>query len=374
MADFPLLKNFIDIRLAKQIAARIGVVYPEFTRQDFVAAVDAGLHALELKPRFAFVADKLRDFLPSDYPAALEILLAILDGERYDFEPIEDAGFRLLPIATFVERHGLDHPRESLDAMHIITRSASCESAIRPFIMRYPAQSLTLLDIWAKDSNEHVRRLVSEGTRPRLPWSPQLTDFIADPAPTLELLEQLKDDPSLYVRRSVANHLNDISKDHPDIVLSRLGKWSRAATRERKWLINHALRTLVKKGDACALALLGYGAPQVSMSELQLEPRGLTFGNDLKFSFRLQNIGDKTQNLMIDFLMHFVKANGKTSAKVFKLKTATLAAGESMRIEKSHSIRPISTRKYYPGRQRLEIQVNGIVLGGCDFELVMDGD
>ena len=374
MADFPLLKNFIDIRLARQIADRIGVVYPEFARQDFVAAVDAGLHELELKPRFAFVADKLRDFLPSDYPTAVAILLEILDAETHDFEPIEDAGFRLLPIATFVERHGFDHPRESLDAMHIITRSASCESAIRPFIMRYPAQTLAQLQIWAKDGNEHVRRLVSEGTRPRLPWSPQLTDFIADPAPTLELLEHLKDDPSLYVRRSVANHLNDISKDHPDIVLSRLEKWSRAATRERKWLINHALRTLVKKGDARALALLGYGAPQVSISELQLEPQEIAFGKDLRFSFRLQNIGDKTQNLMIDFLMHFVKANGKTSAKVFKLKTATLAAGESMRIEKSHSIRPISTRKYYPGRQRLEIQVNGIVLAGCDYELVMDGD
>lgn len=374
MSEFPLLKDMIDLPLARQLAERIEAVYPQFAREKFVAAVDAELHSLELKPRFGLFADKLRAHLPGAYPDALKLLLAILDDDRHKFEPIEDPGFRLLPIPTFVERYGLEHPRQSLDAMYIITRHSSCESAIRPFITRYPEQTMTQLRAWARDSNEHVRRLVSEGSRPRLPWSPQLTQFIADPAPALALLEFLKDDSSLYVRRSVANHLNDISKDHPQIVLDTMQAWRAGAGEERLWLINHALRSLIKMGDPGALAILGYGEPSVALSDLKLSPQRLVFGEELCFSFRLRSISDATQQLMIDYLMHFVKANGKRAPKVFKLKKATLRPGDSLSLSKTHAIRPISTRRYYAGLQRLEIQVNGRIVGGANYELVMDAD
>ena len=373
MTEFPLLKNFLDTKLIQQISDRIKAVYPSFAGPDFVAAVDADLHSLELKPRFILIASKLREYLPPEYPVALDILVSILDEQGRGFEPIEDPGFRLLPIPTFVERFGLEHPRESLDAMTIITRFTSCESAIRPYIMRYPAQTMERLHEWAQDSNEHMRRLASEGSRPRLPWSPQLTEFIADPTPTQALLEHLKDDPSLYVRRSVANHLNDISKDHPQIVLERMEAWKNGASEERLWLINHALRSLVKKGDKRALAILGFAPPTVELTGLTLTPQRLIFGNELTFAFQLHNKGENCQQLMIDYLFHFVKANGKTAPKVFKLKKRALAAGDRLFVEKSHSIRPISTRKYYAGRHRLEIQVNGQILAGCDFELVIDG-
>ena len=204
----------IDRRLVEQIAGRIAVVHPAFERDGFVTAVTAKLERLALKQRFNWVADRLREYLPDDYPTALAILVEILDDADGRFEPIEDAGFRLLPIPTFVYRHGLDHLEASLDAIYVITRYTSCEGAIRPFIIHHPRATLARLHQWALDENKHVRRLVSEGSRPRLPWYPQLTDLIADPAPTLALLERLKDDPSLYVRRSVANHLNDIGKDH----------------------------------------------------------------------------------------------------------------------------------------------------------------
>ena len=225
---------------------------------------------------------------------------------------------------------------------------------------------------WALDENEHVRRLVSEGSRPRLPWWPQLTDLIADPSPALALLERLKDDPSLYVRRSVANHLNDIGKDHPELLLARMEAWSKGASDERLWLINHALRSLVKRGDQRALAILGFGPAAVELRDLRLEPSILQFGDELAFSFELRNMSREPQNLMIDFVAHFLKANGKTAPKVFKLKKLRLPVGETASISKRVAIRPISTRKYYPGRQRLEIQVNGRVLGGVDFELMMD--
>ena len=369
MTEFPLLKDMIDERLAEQIAGRIADVHSAFDGAGFVGAVMAELEKLELKQRFAWVADQLRAYLPEDYPTALGILVRILDGR---FEPIEDAGFRLLPIPTFVYRYGLEHPEASLDAMYVITRHTSCEGAIRPFIIHHREATLARLHQWALDEDEHVRRLVSEGSRPRLPWWPQLTDLIADPTPSLALLERLKDDPSLYVRRSVANHLNDIGKDHPELLLARMEAWSKDAGKERLWLINHALRSLVKRGDARALAILGYGPARVEMCGLTVAPEVLQFGGKLRFSFSLRSSGEDPQQLMIDYVMHFMKANGRTAPKVFKLRKATLEAGDTLRLQKSQAIRPISTRRYYPGMQRLEIQVNGRILGGADFELVME--
>ena len=357
---------------APPLTGRIALAHPAFDRDGFVRAATAGLDSLELKQRFAWVADKLREYLPADYPTALGILLRILDDADERFEPIEDAGFRLLPIPTFVYRHGLGHLEASLDAMPSITRHSSCEGAIRPFIRQHPQATFARLHQWAQDDNEHVRRLASEGSRPRLPWWPQLTDLIANPTPTLALLERLKDDPSLYVRRSVANHLNDIGKDHPELLLARMEAWTRGASDQRRWLINHALRTLVKRGDQRALAVLGYGPAAVELRNLALKPRILRFGNELEFGFSLRNIGDEPQNLMIDFIARFLKANGSSAPKVFKLKKMRLAVGETATIRKRLAIRPISTRRYYPGRQRLEIQVNGRVLGGAEFELVME--
>lgn len=371
MADFPLLKDYIDGQLVAQLAERITIVHPQFASDAFVAAATSALPNRELKARFDWIADQLRERLPADYPTALTILAGILDNQDSRFAPLDMPDFRLMPIPTFVERHGLDHPDASLDAIHIITRHATCEGAIRPFIRHYPTVTLARLRQWANDENEHARRLVSEGTRPRLPWWPPLREFIADPAPVLALLECLKDDPSLYVRRSVANNLNDISKDHPQLVLERMTAWSEGANKERKWLINHALRTLVKCGDKPALMLLGYAPAEVELSDLTLMPAVLPFGKNLEFSFALRNCGGAAQKLMVDFVMHFVKANGSTAPKVFKLKKLSLPAGEEIRIQKKMAIRPISTRKYYAGRQRLEIQVNGVRLGGADFELVM---
>ncbi len=371
MSDFPVLKDQIDTTLVTQIADRISLVYPDFAHESFIQAVDAKLHELELKPRFGLIADKLYEFLPAHYPDAVQILVEILDSTKHNFEYTKDVGFRMLAIPTFVEKYGTDHLEASMDAMYIITRYTSCEFAIRPFIMKYPKQTLEILHKWVHDDNEHVRRLVSEGTRPRLPWAPQLPDFIADPSPALEILTYLQDDESLYVRRSVANHLNDITKDHPERVIDTLEMWQKDATEGTQWLINHALRTLVKKGDSRALALLGFGASKLELFDLDVTPKTLHFGQSLSLSFKLKSTAEIPQDLMIDYVMNFVKANGKTAPKVFKLKKTTLQAGETLTIEKSHSIRPISTRKYYSGQHRIEIQVNGQILGSINFELIM---
>jgi 3-methyladenine DNA glycosylase AlkC len=267
--------------------------------------------------------------------------------------------------------YGLDDFDVAMGAMYQITKRHTAEFAIRPFLRRYPERTLAVLHQWVEDESPHVRRLVSEGTRPRLPWAGRLDAFIADPTPTLALLERLKDDPSAFVRKSVANHLNDISKDHPQLVIDTLTCWREDAGAERLWIIRHALRTLVKKGDPAALALLGFDRPQVSLRDMRIEPDHIRLGDSLVFSFTLQSESDEAQNLIIDYLIHFVKASGQTSPKVFKLSTRELSARESIYIQRKHAIKPITTRSYYSGEHRIEIQVNGQVLGGQRFWLQM---
>jgi len=368
MSVYPLLKHKLDRPLLEQLAQRLQALEPGFPVGAFVEQTAAQLPALEFKARNWLIAAQLRAYLPGDYATALRLLLGLVQGCRS--QAIEDARLRLMALPVFIERYGLQAPEVSLRAMPILTRTVSCEFALRPFLERYPQQTLAWLGHWLRDESEHVRRLVSEGTRPRLPWAAQLPAFIADPAPTLALLEQLKDDPSLYVRRSVANHLNDIGKDHPQLLVERMAIWRDDAPSGRLWLIRHALRSLLKQGDAGALAILGFAAPRVSLQALELAPE-LEFGQALRFAFSLQSNSDKPQRLMVDYVLQLRKANGKLAPTVFKLKQLELPAGGRVRLEKAHVIRPVSSRRYYAGGQRLEIQVNGQRLGGRDFLLLM---
>ena len=203
-----------------------------------------------------------------------------------------------------------------------------------------------------------------------MPWGQQLPDLIADPSPTLELLEKLKDDPSELVRRSVANHLNDISKDHPDTVVAVCRRWQKNAGEERQWIIRHATRTLVKAGHPAVFALLGYTEnPRLELESLALSGKEIRLGETLEFAAGLRSAAAETQRVVVDYAIHHVKANGQTRPKVFKFKTLEIAAGETVRLEKRHAIRPISTRRYYPGEHAVEILVNGQSLGTRPFTL-----
>lgn len=371
MSDTPQenfqLKLWFNEALLRDLAKQICVIQTDFDAESFVAYILPELDSLAFKERIALIARALREYLPNDYPHALHILLDLLDVR----EGALSGGGHLWVIDYFVEQYGLDHYDESIKAMYTITQQHTSEFAIRPFIQAYPDQTLVILHEWKHDPNEHVRRLVSEGTRPRLPWGTQLKQFIQDPTPTLALLEALKDDASEYVRRSVANHLNDIAKDHPELVLDTLEQWSENASKGTQWIIKHALRTQLKAGDARALALLGYQTPKISLDEFTLDKQVVNMGESLSVAFTLCSESDAPQPLMVDYIMHFMKANGKTSPKVFKLKTIELAPKDSITISKTHTIRPITTRVYYAGTQRIEIQVNGQVLGGLDFDLIL---
>jgi hypothetical protein len=214
-----------------------------------------------------------------------------------------------------------------------------------------------------------VRRLASEGSRPRLPWGMRLPQYIHDPEPLRAILQKLKADESLYVRRSVANNLNDISKDNPEWMINLCESWVADSNEHTDWIVKHALRSLVKAGDVCVFPLLGYAAkPAVVASEIQLDKKQIKLGNSIEFSCALSG-GKSAQNLVVDYVIYFMKANGKLAPKVFKLKNILLAKNETIAITKTHSFKPITTRRYYTGLHQLAIQVNGKEVARTDFYL-----
>lgn len=366
MAELQPFKNYFGLDLA----AKIQDVYPPFPAENFIQDVAAEVESLELKARVRLIAANLRRHLPQDYAEAIAILLQTLGPGLSTEDGMFNDGWFVMPIAQFVEDYGLDHFDISLNALYEITKRNTSEFAVRPYILRDSEAVLARLREWVHDPDPHVRRWVSEGTRPRLPWGMRLDLFIRDPSPTLKLLEILKDDPEIYVRKSVANHLNDIAKDHPALVVATAERWYAEGSEGTRWIVRHALRTLIKKGDPAALAILGFDTGAAArVSDFDVQPGAIKVGDSVRLSMALTNDGDSAHNLVVDFVVHFVKAKGKTSAKVFKWTTTTLPAGTTVTLQKSLSMKPVTTRVYYPGHHRVEVQVNGQILAAAGFEL-----
>ena len=364
------LKTYFDAALVRGVAADILRAWPPFDRRGFEALALKDLDALELTPRAWAVADALHAHLPREFAKAVGILTRSLGPELTTSGEFGFEVFRYLPHVFWVSKHGLEHPDAALRFQHELTRRFTAEFSLRAFVERHPERTLDVLRRWARDPNVHVRRLVSEGTRPRLPWAPRLKSFQKDPTPALELLDLLKDDPELYVRRSVANHLNDIGKDHPDLAARVAAAWSRGASEERRWIVRHALRDLVKKGHRGALAVLGAGAaPKVAVGRARLSPASPRRGGGMSFTVELRSRARKAQDLLVDFAVHFAKKNGRTSPKVFKLTRLTLPPGAGVPLSGKVSFRPMTTRKLYPGAHALDLRVNGVVFPLATFRL-----
>ncbi len=366
------LKNSFDERVPRSIARQIEAAWPKFDAKKFLADALGGYEGLELMDRGRFIARALARHLPSNYADALEILMRSID-ERRSGDQVEGsmASFFYLPHTVFVAEFGLEHFEASMRAQYRLTQLFTAEFSVRPFIERYEKESLSLLREWAADQSPHVRRLVSEGTRPRLPWAGRLRRFQQNPAPVLALLELLKDDPEIYVRRSVANNLNDIGKDHPEVLVRVARKWMRGATEERRALVRHALRSLVKQGNRDALDILGFGgASRISIENVSITPKRAARGGRISITFDVRSRSSQAQRLMIDMRIHFIKANGKASPKVFKLKAISLPARGHNTIRKTVSLDDLTTRKHYPGRHVIDLLVNGRItsLGAFDVK------
>lgn len=354
------LVNQYGADVPKAIARMITGVHPAFESRKFVADALKGYDALALMPRGKHIARALQRHLPQDYPKAVDILLASLDQPHGRAEGLSMASFLYLPHTMFVAEFGLDHFEDSMRAQHALTQRFTAEFSIRAFFQKHEAATLARFKRWASDPSVHVRRLVSEGSRPRLPWASRLPAFQKDPAPVLALLELLKDDPELYVRRSVANNLNDIGKDHPELLAKTAKQWLKGASEERRWIVQHALRSAVKRGEAGALEVLGFGqSAKVEIANARIAPKRVVMGEKVNIAFDVSNTSNKAQQVLVDFCIHYVKASGKTSVKVFKLKVLDLAPGEKVRLAKTVSTAEMTTRKHHAGKHRVEVLLNG---------------
>jgi 3-methyladenine DNA glycosylase AlkC len=340
-----------------------------------------GFDDLALMARARRIAAVLAHHLPADPHVSIPMVRACLGPIDRSLSGM--APMRYLPLTFYVADVGLGAFEESMAAQYELTRRFTAEFSIRPFLIHEPDRTLAQLRTWAVDQDEHVRRLVSEGTRPRLPWATRLPAFIADPTPVLALLELLADDPSPYVRRSVANNLNDISKDHPDLVIAVARRWWSEGDRSRRRLVRHALRTLVKRGDPAALDILGHGAREaVEVVDLSARPPVVAIGGRVQVSATVRDVrvpgadkpdsdgGGAVDHVALDFVIHFVKANGATSPRVFKGAVRSLPAGGELTVTRTISVAQLSTRTHHPGTHRVEAQVNGRRLAGADFEVV----
>ncbi len=362
-------KTFFNAGTIATIGANLAAQSPAFDRARFEALALEGLEALELKARAAQITRALDACLPADFAAACDLMLAALAPA----DAAEDApgirGWAVMPMADLVALRGLDDLDRGMEVLREMTRRFSAEFAVRPFILADPERALAHLMRWTKDADWRVRRLASEGSRPRLPWGSRLAPLVAEPSPLIPLLERLRDDPSEDVRRSVANSLNDIAKDHPDLVAAIARDWLRRAPPDRVRLVRHACRSLVKAGHGPTLAALGFGEPALRLERLEVTTPVVRFGGALEFAAVLLSEGAAPQRIVLDYAIHHRKANGGTTAKVFKWRQLTLAPGERLHLARRHPIRRITTRVYHDGAHRIELLANGRPLGSAEFVL-----
>lgn len=367
------LKVFFSPALVRRLAGAIGRADPSFPARAFITEASAGLDQLELLDRGRHIASALAKHLPSRYPDAIEVLLRSL-GPEHATDELVGAGmapFFYLPHVLFVAAHGLDHFDVSMRAQYELTKRFSAEGSIRPYIAKDPERTFALLRRWARDENAHVRRLVSEGTRLRLPWAPRVQWLDHHPDRVLELLELLKDDAASLVRRSVANNLNDLGKVHPKLLIETGTRWLDGAAAERRALVEHALRSAIKRGEPAALRLLGFGSkPAVVLEHPRFEPKRVSIGEQVAVRFTLRSTAPIAQDLLIDLAVHFVKAKGSGAPKVFKCRRVALPARGRVELASRISLAVHTTRKPRPGRHHVDVLVNGEALRLGTFDVV----
>jgi 3-methyladenine DNA glycosylase AlkC len=312
---------------------------------------------LELMDRMHHTADTLYDCIGKDFLVALQDIMIL--GAQF-------RGFNAMIFPDIIERKGLRYPDLSLPALAELTQYSSSEFAIRPFIKQDLKGVLKVMEEWSLSSNHHIRRLASEGSRYKLPWSFKIQEFIDQPELTSQIIRNLKQDKELYVRKSVANHLNDLSKEKPEFVLSEVGQWTK--NKHSDWITKHALRSLIKAGHKEALFALGIKPVAVGIVSFNIEKPSILLGSELSFSFTIT--ADSGSLLNIDYAIHFMKSNGRLSRKVFKLRKFEMTSGGKKTLTKKHRIEQLSTRKIYAGIHGVSLIINGEESERIDFEVV----
>jgi len=344
---------------------KVQSAYGAFQLEQFITdVIDETWDELALKERMRKISVTLGRYLPPSYEEAIKVLFAIDET---------CTGFPYLFLPDFVEVYGQaeEHWELSMQALERFTSGSSSEFAIRPFLLRDPERAMRQMAIWAEQPSEHVRRLASEGCRPRLPWGVALSMFKRAPAPILPILEKLKADPSLYVRKSVANNLNDIAKDHPSIVIETARRWQGKHS-DTDWIIRHACRTLIRKADPEIMRIFGYAEDASSLTtsaSIAVEPNALTIGERCELQYALRVREGEEVRVRIEYGIYFVKAKGQTSRKLFLLTDRTVLGGTVLNGRRSHNWADLTTRRHYPGGHRIVLVVNGVEVAETMMEL-----
>jgi len=363
-----LLKHIYNTTFFETYSSALAEVIPHFDQNVFDTYFTTPHWAsLELKQRMAYLAHVTNRYLPQDYETLVGRIFQLIDNLRQ--RQVRDQNLDYIFLADIITQHGLEDLPTSIRAIEKVTSFTSFEFAGRAFIIRHPKAMMDQMLIWADHPNENVRRYASEGCRPRLPWGTKLTMFVDNPKPILPILEKLKDDPSLYVRKSVANNLNDISKDHPQIVTDIVRRW-KGTTEHTDWIIKHGSRTLLKSGHPEVLEIFG-NSPSTPfiLDGFRLDSQDTSIGEKLSFSFILINANKETATFRVEYYVWYIKSNGQYSKKIFKIAEKKLAPTQQQKFDKTMHFKDLTTRKHYPGTHKISVVVNGTESKTLLFEL-----
>ena len=372
-------KNMYNEQFFNRFTKDLKLVINDFNSREFVYQImDDAWENRELKQRCSHITTILKKFLPADYKEAITKILELLDSveDRLpDFSKIDDKKYGLtleygMILDNYVEQYGLDDYETSVKAIERITQFASCEFATHSFIVKYPTEMMKQMLIWSKHKHWGVRRLASEGCRPRLPWAMALPNLKENPAPIIPILENLKNDPARFVRLSVANNLNDIAKDNPQTVIDLAKRWQ-GESEEVDWIIKHGCRTLLKQGNPEIMELFGLDSiKNISIENLQISTPKVKVGNSLKFSFNLSNNSNKKTKIRLEYGIYYQKANGTLTKKVHKISEKEYAENSTTTITRKHSFKIVTTRKFHLGLHQVAIIINGNEFEKHNFELI----
>ena len=356
------LKEMFNARFYQDLSKQVKRAYPTFNEKGFIKDTTLGLEHLSLNERLRNTSLILNKYLPSDYLKSLNVMYEVIENSP--------KGYVALVFPDYVGVFGHEYFERSMEALKFFTSFGSSEFAIREFLKRDFDKTIKVMERWTNDTDHHVRRLASEGSRPRLPWSFKLDKVIQNPSVTKRILDALRSDTELYVKKSVANHLNDISKDNPEYMLSLVGAWDHS-NMDTKWIVKHASRTLIKKGDKKALQLFAFEKNvSIRVEAFKLDKKKIKLGESLQFDFDIVSTKKTTQKLVVDYVVHYSKKGTERSEKVFKLKELELKPASKVHVTKKQLFKDFSTRKHYKGKHSIELMINGKSYGKIDFELL----
>ncbi|RFM27287.1 DNA alkylation repair protein [Deminuibacter soli] len=352
-----LIKDVYSARFYNELAAVAVGVIPAFDKTGFVKkALSPAFKNMEWKERMLHTTQVLHLFMPKQFGKAAKLLVKLVD--ELVKTGVSDGLLPYIFLPEYVAMYGIDHFRESVYALEQITQFISAEFAVRPFLLKYGDEMIGVMTGWSTHKSAAVRRLASEGSRPRLPWALAIPALKKDPSPLLPLLENLKNDPSETVRRSVANNLNDIAKDHPGVALSIARKW-KGTSAATDAIVKHGCRTLLKQGNPEVLALYGLTGTAITVSDFTVTEKHVKMGDSLSFTCTITNTGKKVQKVRLEYGIYYLRANGQLSRKVFKVSERDYAPGEVCTVTRRQSFKAITTRVFYPGKHEVSVIVNG---------------